>query len=246
MIEGEKPLVLIVEDDADQVKAMSFIVNKFGMRAEVASQAKDFITKLKTLKPQLSLVDLQLDTPNTGLALISAVRKVMGGDPVLIVASARTDRATVRQAMKAGANDYLTKPIDRHILAAKLSYYVTTDELTELSAPLIPVPKGGAPGAAIIDFEVLEIDEFGMLVLTRHLLTAGLSVPLGGELFEEITGERKAVWMTVTSVVAAEQGARFFRTALEFDPSNEPLLVKVRQWIGAKVAQNQPAKPEPK
>jgi CheY-like chemotaxis protein len=225
----EKPFALMVDDDLMHIKIFESALKKFGVKVISTTNSKDFLTKLKELRPKLCFVDLNIETTGVGFSIITAVRNVLGNDPVLILVTSDSDRASIAHGMEIGANDYIIKPLDLDVLASKISRYVETIELQEAERKLIPVPNGGAAAVATIELDVSQIDEKGIKLVGPHLLSKGTVVQVGGEFIVEITGRDRPLLLTVTSTWVETGGG--FGALGEFDTGDSDLLNRVRGWV---------------
>lgn len=108
------PLVVLVEDNPDQRAAVAHWLRDAGMRTVECPDAQTFLDSLDLTLPDL--VCLNLGTPGTGgRQALDAVRQQHPQVPVLVLAD-DTSRDSVLDAMRGGARDYLTKPVDRDTL----------------------------------------------------------------------------------------------------------------------------------
>lgn len=102
--------VLIVDADAHARERLSAIVRAAGWQAMVFASAEELLADSHSLLPACILLDIELPGLS-GLELQQLLAKRAG--MVLVFASACRDvRLTVR-AMKSGAINFLTKPVDR-------------------------------------------------------------------------------------------------------------------------------------
>jgi ActR/RegA family two-component response regulator len=76
------PKALIVEDDEIQAKILQVVLTRLGIEVHLVKTAKEFVAKIKPLKPDFCLVDLNVESLGVGFSVIQAVRKVLGSDPV--------------------------------------------------------------------------------------------------------------------------------------------------------------------
>ena len=103
----ESGTVFIVDDDASFLKSMSRLLRAAGCSVQTFESAKAF---LEQLAPEMSgcvLADLQMPGFN-GLELQEALGKSANPLPVVFL-SAQGDIPTTVQAMRRGAEDFLTK-----------------------------------------------------------------------------------------------------------------------------------------
>jgi len=71
--------------------------------------------------PDVILLDWNMPVMN-GIEFLRELRSSDGGDkPVVVFCTTENDMAHIREAISAGANEYIMKPFDRAIIEAKLS-----------------------------------------------------------------------------------------------------------------------------
>jgi DNA-binding NtrC family response regulator len=102
--------ILVVEDDAAQRVGLQQLLRGWGYAAEVAVDGRDALEKVPTLRPTIVLSDLVMPQMG-GLDLLAAV---MQEDPDITMVL-MTGQGTVESAVaaiKQGAYDYLSKPVD--------------------------------------------------------------------------------------------------------------------------------------
>lgn len=230
IVPKKMPLALLVDDDPTHNKILAAVLRKLGVDSIVTASATEFLTKLKEVRPNICLVDLNLDELGVGYTLIRAVRKVLGRDLPIIVLSGESDRKAVAHAVEVGADDFITKPLDRAILASKLTRYLMTEQLLASQSPFFPVPEGGMPAQVTLDLELKEVDEFGIKLVSPHLLNKGSVFSLDSPLLHQITGSAQPHLFTVTATWLEDEDGNYAAFA-EFDLSNEQLLAGVRRWL---------------
>lgn len=117
--------ILVVDDDADACELLGRMLVECGACVEVTTSPDDAIQRLSTFRPQILISDIGMPGKD-GFQLIREIR-TMGHSRYDLPAVAVT--AFVRpedriQAMKAGYNMYVTKPIERRKLLTALSTLV--------------------------------------------------------------------------------------------------------------------------
>ena len=129
-----KPNILIVDDEEDSRIALQTILGTWGYATDVATEGREALQKAAALRPSLVVTDLMMPDMD-GLGLLTALQQEMPRLPVIIL----TGRATVDTAvgaMRQGAYDYLTKPVDldrlRLLIEKGLERGRTLDEITIL------------------------------------------------------------------------------------------------------------------
>jgi DNA-binding NtrC family response regulator len=102
--------VLIVEDDAAARVGLEQLVKSWGFMAEAASDGEEALEKVTSFRPAIVITDLVMPRMD-GLALLRALQQ-QGADVTTLLLTAQGTVETAVEAMKEGAYDYLTKPID--------------------------------------------------------------------------------------------------------------------------------------
>jgi two-component system response regulator PilR (NtrC family) len=101
--------VLIVDDEADIRELLVLTLMRMGVEAEAARNCEEAFARLKERSFDLCLTDMRLPDGD-GLALLAHIAAHHGNTPVAVItAYGSTDNAV--SALKAGAFDYLSKPI---------------------------------------------------------------------------------------------------------------------------------------
>jgi DNA-binding NtrC family response regulator len=102
--------VLIVEDDSAARVGLEQLVKSWGFVAESASDGEEALAKVTTFRPAIVISDVVMPRMD-GLALLRALQN-QGADVTTLLLTAQGTVETAVEAMKEGAYDYLTKPID--------------------------------------------------------------------------------------------------------------------------------------
>ncbi|MCK4593875.1 sigma-54-dependent Fis family transcriptional regulator [bacterium] len=105
-----KPLVLIVDDDPEVVKALERVMGRAGYRTLLAGDTDEAREALAVNEVDLFLVDLVLPS-GSGLELITGARMRDANLAVIVLTGHGSVQSAV-EAMRAGAYDYLTKPVN--------------------------------------------------------------------------------------------------------------------------------------
>ena len=98
---------------------MQSIVEREGYRIKIVSSGQDFLKALGESRPDLVLVDLHLPDAS-GLDLLAKSRYRYPDVPVIMV-TASNSVADVVNALKGGATDYVTKPVEHQRLVVSLA-----------------------------------------------------------------------------------------------------------------------------
>src|SRR3977135_2887487 len=125
--------VLFFEDDPAARLGLEQLVKSWGFVADSASDGEEALEKVTTFRPAIVITDLVMPRMD-GLALLRA-RTQRGRDATTLLLTAQGTVETAVEAMKEGAYDYLTKPVDIQRLKVLLDKIVERQEtLREVKA----------------------------------------------------------------------------------------------------------------
>ena len=102
--------VLIVDDDRATSAGMADVVEEWGYEPEVADTVKAGWNSINKLIPDVAIVDLKLPD-GSGLDLLHRIKESYPDVSVIILTGHATVDSAVK-ALKVGAEDYVTKPVD--------------------------------------------------------------------------------------------------------------------------------------
>ena len=119
------PIIHIVDDDEEFQVAVSRLLRVAGYEVRTYSSAGDFLLSSIDHAPGCVLLDLHLPGPS-GLALQEALAARPDPLPVIFL-SGRGDVPSTVRAMKAGAVDFLTKPVGRDTLLGTIKNALAQD-----------------------------------------------------------------------------------------------------------------------
>src|SRR5579864_1714638 len=102
--------VLIVEDDPAARIGLEQLVKSWGFIAQAAVDGEDALEKVTSFRPAIVISDLVMPRLD-GLGLLRALQS-QGADVTTLLLTAQGTVQTAVEAMKEGAYDYLTKPVD--------------------------------------------------------------------------------------------------------------------------------------
>lgn len=117
---GDNLRVLIVEDDPDALESLRLQMELWGTQVSAARGAAEALKLAAEVHPQIVLCDLGLPGMD-GLALVSALRLTLAGQPVLFAAVTGYAGADDQErALAAGYDAFFVKPLDAEALARLL------------------------------------------------------------------------------------------------------------------------------
>jgi len=102
--------ILVVDDDASIRETFEHHLTRSGHQVASAASAEEALGRMAEFDPALVITDLRMPGMD-GLELLSRVRAARPDIDVLVI-TAHEDMKSAMEAMKAGAYDYLVKPLD--------------------------------------------------------------------------------------------------------------------------------------
>lgn len=124
------PSVLVVDDDANSRILLRRFLEPSGYEVVEADNAEHAIDTMQQSLARILIVDWLMPGLN-GPDICRSLRQQFGGRLYLLILSAFIDNTRAIEAIEAGANDFLEKPVSRKLLLAKLQVAQRTVELTQ-------------------------------------------------------------------------------------------------------------------
>src|SRR5216117_4553429 len=106
--------ILIVEDEENERTGLAELVSAWGYRAETARDGAEGLEKAGSWSPSIVITDMKMPRMG-GLELLERLATDANTIAVIVVTAQGTIDSAV-QAMRMGAYDYITKPIDTNRL----------------------------------------------------------------------------------------------------------------------------------
>ena len=117
-----KPIVFIVDDDISVRESLETLIGFVGWQAETFATAEDFLAQPRSTTPCCLVLDISLPDLN-GLELQKLIAPDRLDMPIIFITGHGDIPMTV-QAMKAGAVEFLTKPIDDDALLSAIRHAI--------------------------------------------------------------------------------------------------------------------------
>jgi len=119
--QGEALRALVIEDSRAMRSILAGILGDVGFEVTLAADAEDALVILEDDRNfELALVDWNLPAMS-GLDLVITIReRPTHRDIKLMMVTTETQLGRVREALEAGADEYIMKPFDREMLLEKL------------------------------------------------------------------------------------------------------------------------------
>ena len=127
---------LLVEDSHSVAHFMTRVLEDQGLEVDVFTSADAALTALEERDYEVALVDVLLEGHMTGLTLVRSVRNGDGrnADVPILAVSGLEDAARRIELLRAGANDFLSKPMLAEELAVRVRNIVQIRRLLDHTA----------------------------------------------------------------------------------------------------------------
>ena len=133
---AETPRILIADDNQANRELLEAYLSEIDCQVEVAIDGQDTLTKLKTFRPDLILLDVMMPKLS-GFEVCkkvkqdSQLRRIM-----ILMVTALNELGDIERAVEAGTDDFLSKPVQKVELLKRvqnmLKFKDVSDELERL------------------------------------------------------------------------------------------------------------------
>lgn len=137
--------ILIVDDDSVNLTLLRLLIRRRYDYKLV--EAIDGTSALALARSTPGLILILLDVQMPGLSGIEVCRELKQEDatrdiPIVLISAVHTDAASIREGLDAGADGYITKPIEDNMLQSWIRAALRISELKRaLDAKVTPVPE---------------------------------------------------------------------------------------------------------
>jgi DNA-binding response OmpR family regulator len=225
MSEVRAPDILLVEDDDVIREATAEGLRRDGFAVQTVATGNGGLEAFRDREPSLAILDVMLP----GLDGVAVCREIRKTSLVPIVfLSARTDPIDIVLGLEAGADDYVTKPFEPAVLAARVRA-----ALRRAAASDAPPVSGAAERVGPITLDraghvVTRHDQPVALTPTEYRLLVELMDNPGIALDRTALLERVWGYGWTGDSRLVDVHVQRLRAKIEDDPSNPALVVTVR------------------
>ena len=114
--------ILVVDDEIEVCNALKEFLSIKGYRVFTAQNGKDALLTINEEKPHIVLLDIIMPGMS-GIETLEEIKKVAPGVGVVMI-TAVTDEVLGNKALKLGADDFITKPVDLDYLETVLMFKI--------------------------------------------------------------------------------------------------------------------------
>ncbi|HNB71951.1 MAG TPA: sigma-54 dependent transcriptional regulator [Acidobacteriota bacterium] len=194
--------ILFVDDEASFRQVMAFRLKEFGYQVSTAENGARGLELFLSEHPDLVLADFSMPELN-GLELMQKIKAISPDTPVILI-TAFGDVATAVNAMKAGASDFLTKPVEMDQLRLTLDRVSKVTELEDENRKLRALVEERLQFGAIIGTSKRMQDLFRILervsrteVAVLILGESGTGKELVAKAIHQHSARKKASFVTI-------------------------------------------------
>lgn len=128
-LELAPPTVLLVDDNAQNLELLLAYLEDLPCKVQVASDGVEALEKVRTCDPDLVVLDIMMPRMS-GFQVCEKIKAdpAMRDIPVIMV-TALNEVGDVERAVDAGADDFLTKPVNRLELLTRVTSLLRVREL---------------------------------------------------------------------------------------------------------------------
>lgn len=138
--------VLIIDDEAANRQILSAVVSRAGYSVDVATGVKDATEKLTSGEVDVALCDICMPDGD-GIELVRKFKAPGSGiDTQFIMVTAFASMETAVEALRAGATDYIVKPVSNEDLLHRLAQIEVMRGLREENKALLRLVAGNRRG----------------------------------------------------------------------------------------------------
>ncbi len=120
--------ILVVDDQPAEREGLARLVGQWGYEVETASSGEEALNLVETQHPAVVVTDLVLPEMD-GLTLLQKLKET-GRPPIVLLVTGHGTVETAVEAMRHGAFDYLTKPVDTTRLQVLLEKSIEQESLS--------------------------------------------------------------------------------------------------------------------
>ena len=219
---GDDPVrVLVVDDEPDLADMVATTLRFDGCRTATAGDADEAMRVARELRPDIAVLDVMLPGQD-GVSLLARLRSEHPGLPVVLL-TARSDTRDRVTGLRAGADDYVTKPFSLEELLARLQAVLrrtgrlgeSGDVLRVSDLTLDERTREVRRGDALVELTPTEFDLLRFLMLNARTVVSKAQI-LDRVWHYDFSGRSNVV----------EQYVGYLRRKI--DTGNEPLIHTVR------------------
>jgi CheY-like chemotaxis protein len=128
MVESKHATILVVDDNRDNVEIMRALLESRGYTVAEASDGKTALAKLEEVRPDLVLLDVMMPGMDGWQVCRTIKNHPSFGSTLVVMVTAKGGYEDKFEGMRAGADDYVVKPVDLKELTEKVARNLASRE----------------------------------------------------------------------------------------------------------------------
>jgi FixJ family two-component response regulator len=120
------PTVVVVDDDVSVRESLELLIQNEGWHPALFESAQEFLTQLPSVMPSCLILDVNLPDLS-GLDIQQRISDAKSSTPIIFI-TGYGDIPTSVRAMKAGAAEFLTKPLDDEVMIEAIRAAITRSQ----------------------------------------------------------------------------------------------------------------------
>ncbi len=140
--------VLVIDDEPDIRELLELTLLRMGLDTATAGTVKEGLIEIQNFKPDLCLTDMKLPD-GTGFDIVRYIQREVPHIPVAVITAFGSMEAAV-EALKAGAYDFVSKPVDLTKLRDLVHTALKLSETNESPASVVKAETSDGSSSPII------------------------------------------------------------------------------------------------
>lgn len=211
--------ILIIDDDIDTQNFLKKILETAGFRCSQALNVSEGLNLLTEVAPHLVLLDFKLQEDD-GFKIIREMRSLSAfkQTPIVMMSATQTKKLIMR-SIEAGANEFMAKPLQPHLLLQRIKKLLKDYEL-----PILNLPLGHKVRAKSVG-ELIKINEMGVILQSTIKLAKPARLEVESDFLKSL-GASPCLTEISTEAVVANPG--IYRNEVRFRGMDEKTAKKIR------------------
>jgi len=219
--------VLVVDDQQSVLVMIDSLLSQQGHVVTYVDNTTDAIDKLSKYPFDLLITDMIMPGGASGVDLIRYIKqeKQLSHLPVVML-SGRREKKDIESGIRAGAEDYIVKPIDPDLFIAKITAIL--NKRAPSSMKFAEVTIGETFHWEMMN-ELVKISEIGLTMITGIPVAPGTKMRISSTFLDKLG--LRSVQVRVVSCEKSSTEPPFYTMKVHFIGITEESLQPLRVWI---------------